>query len=107
MTTACSDIIVHALLFSVRMSSLFDGVPYSLQARNCDMWLFEDNGPVHIHELCESTLDEHAYRQPNPKGPSAYISGVLESSLSPCALLMIRLAALAGKSQDRLTFVGE
>lgn len=85
---------------SERMSSLFDGVSYGLQARNSDTWSFEGDNATHVQTLCAESpkliVDDERVLP-------ASIPTELRNNLSPCALLMARLAAQAGRSQDLVT----
>lgn len=88
-----------------RISSLFDGVPYTIQARNADMWLFEaGDEPVHIKYLCrDSGAGALPDRTSNERPPvSAELARKLEGILSPYTVAMTKLAALAGRCSDRL-----
>lgn len=85
---------------SERMSSLFDGIPYGLQARNSDMWLLEGDKATHIHTLC---AEKHNTLVDNGRRPPISTPSDLRHNLSPCAQLMARLAAQAGRSQDLIT----
>lgn len=93
-----------------RISSLFDGVPYTIQARNSDMWLFEAGAePVHIRQLCRDSgagyLAEGTISEPAPV--NSHLARRLEGMLSPYTLTMNKLAALAGRCGDRLNTMSQ
>lgn len=93
-----------------RISSLFDGVPYTIQARNSDMWLFEEGAePVHIRQLCRDSgagyIPEGSISESPPV--DRRLARRLEEVLTPYTLTMNRLAALAGRCGDRLNTMSQ
>lgn len=93
-----------------RISSLFDGVPYTIQARNSDMWLFEEGlEPLHIRQLCRDSgagyIPEGSINESPPVDNR--LARRLEEVLSPYTLTMNKLAALAGRCGDRLNTMSQ
>lgn len=89
-----------------RIMSLFDGVPYKIQARYANNWLFESGvEPIHIRNLCRDSgsdplADPTAYVKPPV---SATLRSRLEQMHTPYSLVTVKLAALAGRCSDRLS----
>jgi hypothetical protein len=87
-----------------RIASLFDGIPYTIQARNADTWLFTATENIHIRSLCRDSGAgdplNASMAHTCPLKPS--LITVLRAVITPYSLMMIQLAALAGRCSDRL-----
>lgn len=93
-----------------RISSLFDGIPYTIQARNSDMWLFEEGlEPIHIRQLCRDSGAGYIAEGSISESPPVdnRLARRLEEVLSPYTLAMNKLAALAGRCGDRLNTMSQ
>lgn len=93
-----------------RISSLFDGVPYRIQARNADTWLFiRGLAPVHIRALCQDSGAGPLRGEATTEVPdlSPRLVEQLENRMSNYSRVMVQLAALAGRCGDRLNSMGQ